>query len=66
MTETRPDLVGVRDIADRLKVPRTTVSMWASRRASSGFPLPVATPAMGPVFDFEEVEKWYTSRAATT
>jgi len=56
------DLVGAREIADRLKVPRTTVSMWASRRATSGFPLPVAELAMGPVFDFEEVAAWAASR----
>lgn len=56
------DLVGVREIADRLKVPRTTVSMWASRRTSSGFPLPVATPSMGPVYDFEEVRTWAANR----
>lgn len=73
MTETLPDepmpedafgivpreLVGVVDIARRLKVPRTTVSMWNSRRATTGMPAPVGEPAMGPIFDWHDVAKWY-------
>lgn len=55
------DLVGVAEISRRLAVPRTTVSMWAQRRATSGFPLPVAEPSMGPVYDFVEVKAWYDS-----
>lgn len=52
-------LVGMREIADRLAVPRTTASMWHSRRATTGFPEAVASLSMGPVFDWSAVQSWY-------
>lgn len=61
--QTTERLVGVAEIAERFGVPRTTVSMWASRRASSGFPLPVEDLAMGPVFRLADVETWHSGRA---
>lgn len=61
--ESTQDLVGVVDIARRLGVPRTTVSMWHSRRATTGFPAPVGEPAMGPVFEWESVRAWAETRA---
>lgn len=57
-TSDAADLVGVAEIAERLKVPRTTVSMWDARRASNGFPEPVKSLAMGPVYDFAAVKEW--------
>jgi len=56
------DLVGVAEIADTLGVPRTTVSMWAARRAASGFPAPLETLAMGPVYSMTAVRAWYADR----
>jgi hypothetical protein len=58
------ELGGVAEIAERYKVPRTTVSMWAARRASNGFPAPVETLAMGPVYDMAEIEKWRREQVA--
>lgn len=58
-------LVGVAEIADVLGVPRTTVSMWASRRAASGFPAPIETLAMGPVYSMSSVREWYDARKAS-
>lgn len=63
MTETESvDLVGVAEIADRLGVPRTTVSMWAARRAASGFPQPLEVLAMGPVYSMLAVRDWHAAR----
>lgn len=59
MTETR-ELVGVAEISARFGVGRTTVSQWQARRASTGFPDPVADLRMGPVFDWDEVRTWHT------
>jgi hypothetical protein len=58
-TLSADDLVGVREIADRLSVPRTTASMWIQRAASNGFPAPVKRLAMGPVFDWPAVLAWH-------
>lgn len=57
------DLVGVAEIAERLRVPRTTVSMWAARRSANGFPAPVKPLAMGPVYDFGAVQRWHDRKA---
>jgi hypothetical protein len=63
MTEAEPvDIVGVAEIADALGVPRTTVSMWAHRRAQSGFPSPMQTLAMGPVYSLAAVLAWHAAR----
>lgn len=63
MTDTQPaDLVGVAEIADALGVPRTTVSMWAARRAASGFPSPLNDLAMGPVYSLSAVRAWHAAR----
>lgn len=56
------DIVGVAEIAETLGVPRTTVSMWAHRRAQSGFPQPLEQLAMGPVYSLTEVRAWYATR----
>lgn len=43
-----------------LKVARTTVaSSWADRRDSTGFPRPIEVLRMGPVYDLDEVQRWY-------
>lgn len=62
-TLSADDLVGVREIADRLGVPRTTASMWILRAASNGFPAPVKRLAMGPLFDWRDVESWHQASA---
>jgi hypothetical protein len=58
------DIVGVAEIADALGVPRTTVSMWAHRRAASNFPMPLETLAMGPVYSLAAVRAWHEQRTA--
>lgn len=59
---TEPKLVGVAEISALLNVPRSTVSMWDSRRATNGFPEPVEDLAMGPVYDWNEVKTWAQTR----
>ena len=54
----------MREIADELDLPRTTVSMWASRRGRSGFPEPIAHLAMGPVYDMAQVRAWHEAYLA--
>lgn len=56
------ELVGTSEIAQRFGVNRTTVSMWAQRRESSGFPVPLEVLAAGPVYDMAAVRAWYESR----
>ncbi|MHB1782386.1 MAG: hypothetical protein ACYCTE_06785 [Acidimicrobiales bacterium] len=62
----RRELVGIDEIATRLRVPRGTVSAWASRgwpRGSS--PVPVEPPLLlgvvskhVPVYRWRDVERW--------
>ena len=59
------ELVGVAEIAAAFGVPRTTVSMWAARRATSGFPQPVKALQMGPVYDMAEVRRWHEEKMAS-
>jgi hypothetical protein len=54
-----PELVGMKEISERLDVPRTTASMWHSRAATTGFPDPVADLRMGPVFSWPDVVRWH-------
>lgn len=67
-TPTAPqvELGGVAEIAAEFDVPRTTVSMWASRRRTSGFPEPVQALQMGPVYSMHEVRKWFYARHLRT
>lgn len=60
--ETTPRLGGVAEISELFGVPRTTVSMWDARRATSGFPQPVQRLAAGPVYLMSEVVAWYEER----
>jgi hypothetical protein len=57
-----PALGGVAEVADLFGVPRTTASMWANRRAQTGFPEPVQVLAMGPVYDMDAVRLWHAQR----
>ena len=57
-----PTLVGVAEISGLLHVPRSTVSMWDSRRATNNFPEPVEDLAMGPVYRWSEVKAWAQDR----
>lgn len=59
---TMKELVGMKEIAERLDVPRTTASMWHLRHATTGFPEPVADLRMGPVFEWEDVKKWFEQK----
>ena len=54
-------LAGVAELADLFKVGRTTVSNWNDRRDRNGFPRPRVVLAMGPVWDIDQVVKWYGS-----
>lgn len=53
-----PVLVGVAEIAVDQDVARQTVSMWAARRASNGFPEALSLLSMGPVYNLEDVRRW--------
>lgn len=55
-------LVGVREIANELGVPKTTVSMWDARRETTGFPDPIERLSMGPIYDMRAVRAWYEAR----
>lgn len=52
-------IVGVAEIATLFLVPRTTVSNWHTRTDRNGFPLPLVVLAAGPLFDVNEVLRWY-------
>lgn len=53
---------GVAEIAEKYGVDRNTVSTsWAARRGLTGFPQPVAVLRMGPVYDLDQVDRWYAS-----
>lgn len=52
----RPDLVGIGEIAERAGVAVNTVHAW--RRRHADFPAPVARLAVGPVWLWQDVERW--------
>jgi hypothetical protein len=60
----RGDLVNGTEIANRLFVPRSRVSMWANR-STSGFPAPVAYGTgvhyrkYAPLWDLDAVTAWF-------
>jgi hypothetical protein len=54
------DLVGVNEISGALGVTRRTVANWAK---SPGFPRPIRSLAMGPLYSLSAVIAW---RGATT
>jgi hypothetical protein len=49
------DLVGVKEIAERLGVPRGTVSIWKLRGL---MPLPEVELGSGPVWRWSKISKW--------
>lgn len=60
------NVVGVGEIAAEFAVAKSNVSSWANRRATNGFPLPLASRAAGPLYDIRQVRSWYASRYSTT
>ena len=52
------DLVGAKEIADRLRVSRPEVVRTWRRRKQDGFPEPVAELSMGLVWAWSDVEAW--------
>lgn len=56
------NLGGVAEISREFSVPRTTISMWDSRREQSGFPEPVERLSMGPIYDMRAVRAWFIRR----
>lgn len=50
------ELVGLIEIAQRAGVRRSVVSVWRARY--DDFPAPLADLAIGPVFIWEQVERW--------
>lgn len=56
------ELGGIAEVADEFGVPRTTASMWLTRRDANGFPAPIETLSMGPVFDMDKVRTWHAGR----
>ncbi|ODP28510.1 Sporulation initiation inhibitor protein Soj [Paenibacillus nuruki] len=51
------DLVGIAEIAKMFDVSSAAVTNW--RKRSDNFPKPVAILKSGPVFQAEQIEKWY-------
>jgi hypothetical protein len=56
------DIGGVAEIAEEFGVGATNVSMWASRRKSSGFPEPITHLKCGPIYSMEAVRRWHQER----
>jgi transposase len=59
------DIVGVWEIAEDLKVSRTTVARWVERRDSSGFPEPLAKLHGLHVYNRAEVRDWFEAWSMT-
>jgi eukaryotic-like serine/threonine-protein kinase len=57
-------LGGVAEISEAHSINRTTISMWDVNNRH-GFPKPIARLAMGPVYDLDEVDAWFTARQGT-
>lgn len=55
-----PDPVGISEIAERHGTTPGTIRSWRHRHAD--FPEPIADLAMGPLFDWHEVETWLRTR----
>lgn len=51
-------LYGMTEVAQLFSIRAQTVSSWA-KNPNAGFPLPVAYPSMGPVWDVVDVIKWW-------
>lgn len=60
--ELLSNLVGVAEIAAEFGLPRTSVSTWDARRATTGFPKPIEVLRMGPIYDRREVRAWLLAR----
>lgn len=60
ITFNRPlNAAGVTEIATRLKVAKSTVTGWATRREQNGMPEPVWQLASGAVYDLDAVVEWH-------
>ena len=57
-TRAAPELGGVAEIAAEHNVNRTTISMWDVNNRH-GFPKPIVRLSMGPVYDMQEVRRWF-------
>ena len=57
---TLKNLVTMREISERLGVPRGTLDVWAYKREYMGFPAPTVAGSKGQtnLFDWREIEKW--------
>lgn len=55
-------LKGTSELAAYFGVGKSAVSNWRSRRHKNKFPEPVTTLQMGPVYDLDEVIRWYDAQ----
>lgn len=55
------ELGGVGEISEEFGVPRSTISMWNTRRVA-GFPEPLAHLKSGPIYDMAAVRRWWSDR----
>lgn len=53
-------LLGVTEIAQRLKVKPNTVSIWRYRHPT--FPAPIVVLSMGPIWWADDVDSWAAAR----
>ena len=58
------ELAGIYEVAEAFGVPKSTASMWYTRRAVNGFPEPVTVLQMGAVFDLAAIRRWAAGRVA--
>ena len=56
------ELVDMTAIANRLDLPVTQVRGWRGRASRSDFPTPVVDLNIGPVWDMEDVYRWWRHR----
>ena len=57
------DLVDMTAIAKRLEVPVPQVRGWRASRDRNEFPLPLADLNIGPIWDMEDLYRWWRHRA---
>lgn len=60
-----PDVVGIRQIAERLEIKKGTVERWIERRTATGFPTPIAKVGLTDAYDMAAVHKWFNQWTGT-
>ena len=64
ITVETTDLVTITEIAKRLDIGRSVVSMWAHRHETNGFPAPVLETASVRLWSWKDVAFWVNTPSA--